>query len=137
MHEININVGIKMNKLSKVVMLAATVVTMGSLAACQSTTGPQEPPARHMMDDAPQGKHFMKRHKLIPEQRAEMQQRRAERQAQFEQIQQACVGKTVGQAIQVKVGDKTIDGTCQIRFKPNKMDDRMAPPAPTAPVKAS
>ncbi|HCK29204.1 MAG TPA: hypothetical protein DHW29_02705, partial [Acinetobacter ursingii] len=80
-----------MNKLSKVVMLAATVVTMGSLAACQSTTGPQEPPARHMMDDGPQGKHFMKRHKLTPEQRAEMQQRRAERQAQFEQIQQACV----------------------------------------------
>jgi Spy/CpxP family protein refolding chaperone len=57
-----------MNKLSKVVMLAATVVTMGSLAACQSTT-PQEPPARHMMDDGPQGKHFMKRHKLTPEQR--------------------------------------------------------------------
>jgi hypothetical protein len=73
-----------------------------------------------MMDGAPQGKHFMKRHKLTPEQRAEMQQRRAERQAQFEQIQQACVGKTVGQAIQVKVGDKTIDGTCQIRLNRTK-----------------
>jgi hypothetical protein len=36
-----------MNKLSKVVMLAATVVTMGSLAACQSTTNAEPPRASY------------------------------------------------------------------------------------------
>ena len=124
-----------MNNVSKIAMLTATILTMGSLAACQSTSAPDPMHDRPMMDGA-HGKHF-KRHPLTPEQRAEMQQRRAERQAQFEQIQQACVGKTVGQAIQVKVGDKTIDGTCQIRFKPNKMNDRVSPTAPTTAVKSS
>ncbi|WP_130804433.1 hypothetical protein [Acinetobacter ihumii] len=124
-----------MNKISKVAMLTATIITMGSLAACQSTSAPEPRQDRAMMQ-GDHGKHF-KRHKLTPEQRAEMQQHRAERKAQFEQIQKACVGKTVGQAIQVKVGDKTIDGTCEVRFKPNKMNDRVAPPAPTAAVKSS
>ncbi|MCU4358334.1 hypothetical protein [Acinetobacter ursingii] len=119
-----------MKKFSKIAIVTATLVTMGSLAACQSTNAPQEPPSHHMMGDGPQGKHAMKHHKLTPEQRAE-------RQAQFEQIQQACVGKVAGQAIQVKMGDKTIDGTCQLHFKPNKMDNRMMPPAPPAPVQAS
>ena len=123
-----------MNKFSKIAVLAATIATMGSLAACQSTS-PQERSASHMMGEGSYGKYFKKHHKLTPEQRTEMEQRRTERQAQFEQIQQACAGKAAGQAIQVKMGDKTIDGTCQMRFTPNAMDGRMAPPAP-APAKA-
>lgn len=121
-----------MNKMAKITLCMATVISMGSLAACQSTMPPQDPNAPKMMD-GPAGKHWMKHYKLTPEQRADMQQRRAERKAEFEQIQKACTGQAVGQTIQVKMGDKTIDGTCELRFKPSKMNDRMAPPpAPAA-----
>lgn len=116
-------------KNSKIAILAATLVCVGSLAACQSTPTPKEPPCP-MMDGSPD-KPFMKRHHLTPEQRAEMQQRHAERQAEFAQIQQACAGKTVGQSVQISIKDKTIDGTCELRFKPNQGNERpMAPPAP-------
>lgn len=75
-----------MNKMAKITLCMATVISMGSLAACQSTMPPQDPNAPKMMD-GPVGKHWMKHHKLTPEQRADMQQRRAERKAEFEQIQ--------------------------------------------------
>lgn len=130
MGEINtiINRDSNMNK-RNVAILAATLVCAGSLAACQSTPTPKEPP-NPMMDGSP-NKPFMKRHHFTPEQRAEMQQRRAEREAQFAQIQQACTGKTIGQSVQVTLKDKTIDGTCELHFKPNPSNERlMAPPAP-------
>jgi hypothetical protein len=75
---------------------------------------------------------------MTEEQKAAMQTRRAERQATMEALQKACEGK-VGQTISIKVGEKTFDGTCQVRFKPTRTDktvtdQKVAPVAPTAPA---
>ena len=84
------------------------------------------------------GRRFDKRKALTAEQKAEMQTRRAERQATMQALQKACEGK-VGQTISIKVGEKTFDGTCQVRFKPTRTDktvtdQKVAPVAPTAPA---
>ena len=84
------------------------------------------------------GRRFDKNKAMTEEQKAAMQTRRAERQATMQALQKACEGK-VGQTISVKVGEKTFDGTCQVRFKPTRMDktvtdQKVAPVAPTAPA---
>ena len=48
-------------------------------------------------------------------------QRLAQRQAQQQAVAKACLGQTHGKAVQIKVGEKTINGHCQVRFHPEKM----------------
>ena len=87
---------------------------------------PPPPPQDAMQADAPPPPDGMKPRmqqrwqNLTPEQQAKMQQRQAQRKAEWQQVQQACKGKTVGQAIQVKIGERLIDGKCEIRFVKNR-----------------
>lgn len=106
-----------MNTMSKIAMLTASVLSVGALTACQSTTAPKDVKASHQFD----GRHGERMdRKMTPEQREAFQARLAERKAAFEQIKNACEGKAVGQAVQVKFGEKTVDGTCAIHFKADR-----------------
>ena len=51
----------------------------------------------------------------------------------FEEIQKACEGKANGQAVNVQVGDRTLEGTCNLRFEPKRPQPPMNAPAPVAP----
>jgi len=121
-----------MKMTAKIALFSAAIVTMGSLAACQST--PQTSNSdHHMMQDGPRdGHHRMKHREFTPEQKAAWEQHRAERKARFEQIQKACEGKANGQAVNVQVGDKTLEGTCNLRFEPKRPQQPMTAPAPVA-----
>ena len=59
---------------------------------------------------------------MTEEQRAQIkqqfEQKRTERKAQWDAIQKSCAGQTNGQAIQVKMDDKTLDGKCIVKFQP-------------------
>ncbi|MBP1483678.1 hypothetical protein [Acinetobacter nosocomialis] len=122
-----------MKMTAKIALFSAAIVTMGSLAACQSN--PQTPNSEHhMMKDGPRdGHHRMKHREFTPEQKAAWEQHRAERQARFEQIQKACEGKANGQSVNVQVGDRTLEGTCNLRFEPKRPQPPMNAPAPVAP----
>jgi len=109
-----------MNSMIKIALVSASVLSIGALTACQSThtvKGKDSDHARMMHDH-----HQKHDHKMTPEQREQFQQTRAERKQVFEQIQKACDGKSVGQFVQIKAGDKTIDGTCSMRFKADRQD---------------
>lgn len=100
-----------MKAMTKVALVSASLLSMGALTACQTTSVPQD------------AKQFKKHeHRMSPEMREKHQAHKAERKAFFEQAQKACDGKTAGQAVQVKVGDKTIDGSCVIQFKADRKD---------------
>ena len=104
-----------MNSMTKIALVGASVLSIGALTACQSTNTVKATDNDHarMMHDHHQ-KHDRK---MTPEQREKFQQARAERKQVIEQIQKACDSKAVGTAVQVKAGDKTIDGTCVMTFK--------------------
>ncbi|ENU11127.1 hypothetical protein [Acinetobacter calcoaceticus] len=121
-----------MKMTAKIALFSAAIVTMSSLAACQSTSQPQKP-EHHMMQDGPRdGHHRMKHREFTPEQKAKWEQHREERKARFEQIQKACDGKTNGQAVNVQVGDKTLEGTCNLRFEPKRPQPPVNAPAPAS-----
>jgi hypothetical protein len=44
--------------------------------------------------------------------------RLAERQAKQKAIQTACQGQSVGKAVQIKFAEQTVQGQCQLKFKP-------------------
>ncbi|OTG83226.1 hypothetical protein B9T31_14140 [Acinetobacter sp. ANC 4558] len=44
----------------------------------------------------------------------------AQRQAQQKAVSQACQGRNVGTAIQIKLGEQVINGQCNVRFIPNQ-----------------
>lgn len=132
----------------KISVASLGLVSIVGLAACQSQPKPTDHPDRkempgdhkHRFDKGHKkdGHRFDKRKAMTEEQKAAMQTRRAERQATMQALQKACEGK-VGQTISVKVGEKTFDGTCQVHFKPTRMDkivadQKVAPVAPTAPA---
>ncbi|EHU3265767.1 hypothetical protein [Acinetobacter baumannii] len=108
-----------MKMTAKIALFSAAIVTMGSLAACQSTTQPPKPEHGMMQDGPRDGHHHRMKH-------------RAERKARFEQIQKACEGKAVGQTVNVQVGDKTLEGTCNLRFEPKRPQPPVNAPAPVA-----
>ena len=132
----------------KISVASLGLVSIVGLAACQSQPKPTDHPDRKEMP-GDHKQHFVKGHKkdghrfdkrkaMTEEQKAAMQTRRAERQATMQALQKACEGK-VGQTISIKVGEKTFDGTCQVRFKPTRTDktvtdQKVAPVAPTAPA---
>lgn len=105
-----------MNAMSKIAIISASVLTMGALSACQTTTAPQE------------NKQYKKHHHqhISAEMREKHRADKTERKAYFEQAQKACDGKAVGQAVQIKVADKVIDGSCNIYFKADRKDMKHA-----------
>ena len=96
-----------MKSMTKVALITASVLSVGALTACQSTSSTKE--QSRMM-------HGEYKHRMSPEQREKMQQMRAQHQEFRDQAQNACDGKAVGQAVQIKAGEKTIDGTCNTVF---------------------
>lgn len=103
-----------MNKMTKIALATASILSVGALTACQSTHTPKDA-------DQPQRMHGHKQdHHMTPEQREQFKEKRAERKQVMQNIKQACDGKTVGSAVQIKVGEQTLDGTCAISFKPNR-----------------
>lgn len=103
--------------MTKIVLVTASVISMGALTACQSTQGSKDDHQARMMDRQDRNQHH---NKMSPEQREEMKQMHAQRKQMREQIQKACDGKTVGQSIQVKVGQQNVDGTCNMVFKADR-----------------
>jgi len=113
-----------MNK-TKIVLMTTLLGSVLGLAACQSTT-----PAEQSMN-RDHHRHHMQRAPLTPEQRAEWQakreqrseqreQMRQEHQAQRAQIEQACQGKRIGERVNVQWNKRVIEGTCEVRFTPDK-----------------
>ena len=113
-----------MPTMTKLALVTASVLSMGALTACQSTPTPQDVgPTAHgyQKHHGHQKHHADKRGQhLTPEQREQFKQGRAERQQVMKQIQQACEGKAAGQTVQIKANDKSINGSCQIRFVPDR-----------------
>ena len=46
-------------------------------------------------------------------------QRLAQRQARQQAMANACNGKIAGQTVKIKLGDKSVNGQCSLRFRPN------------------
>ncbi len=117
-----------MNHLAKAVVLSLGLTAMVGLTACQSSSA-TAPGTAHQLPEHP--KHhrkpfdgdFKRKHQLTDaertQKRAEMEQRHTERKAHFEALQKACEGKA-GQNISVTIGEKTVEGTCEVHFRPNK-----------------
>ncbi len=67
--------------------------------------------------------HMRSAEPLTDAKRAELvkqfDQRLAERQAHQQAIAQACQAKANGTAVQIKSGERTIAGKCEVRFIPN------------------
>ena len=111
-----------MKAMTKIIVVSASVLSMSALTACQSTKNVPSQDHPQMM------KHYQdhKGRHLTPEQREQFKQMHAQRAELHKQMQQACDNKAVGSAVQVKAGDKTVDGTCQIYFKADRKDMKAA-----------
>ncbi len=84
-----------MKSLIKAGLLGTALTAVIGLTACQSSTAQQDKPHHPMMHKEGDRGHHMKRHhrNMTPEQRAEWDKRRTERQMHYQQLQQACAGK--------------------------------------------
>lgn len=103
-----------MKTMTKIALVTASLLSMGALTACQSTQGPKEEHQGRMMGD------HRGHHKMSPEEREQMKQMRAQHKEMRQQMQKACDGKTIGQTVQIKAGDQTLEGTCNIVFKADR-----------------
>ena len=102
-----------MNK-TKVVLMATLLGSVLGLAACQVT--PSEQAMNH-----DRHRHEMQRQPLTPEQREERrEQMREEHRLQRAQIEKACQGKRIGERVNVQWNNRVIEGTCDVRFTPEK-----------------
>ncbi|RZF50817.1 heavy-metal resistance [Acinetobacter halotolerans] len=111
-----------MNK-TKVAFITTLLGSVFVLTACQSTP-PQKPSIEA-------DRHAHHKRELTPEQRAEWQAKREQRQEHREQmrlkhqaerakITQACQGKRIGERVNVQLNNRVIEGTCEVRFTPDK-----------------
>ncbi len=98
---------------TKIALVTASLLSMGALTACQSTSAP-----KHEHDSRMMGHQHG--HHMSPEQREQFKQMRAERKAMHQLMQQACEGKTAGQSVQIKSGEKAVEGTCNMVFKADR-----------------
>ena len=103
-----------MNSMIKIALVGTSILSLGALTACQSSHSIKENDHARMMHDH----HPQHERKMTAEQREQFKQARHERKQVFEQIQKACDSKAVGTAVQIQAGDKTLDGTCSMTFKP-------------------
>lgn len=112
-----------MNK-TKIVLMTTLLGSVLGLAACQVT--PSEQGMNH-----DRHRHEMQRQPLTHEQRAEWQAKREQRQEQREQmreehrlqraqIEKACQGKRIGDRVNIQWNNRTIEGTCEVRFTPDQ-----------------
>ncbi|WP_180163262.1 hypothetical protein [Acinetobacter sp. YH12069] len=111
-----------MKQMTKMALIGASVLSMGALTACQSTTAPKDNDHGRMMKQH-HGDHDRR---MSPEQREHFKQMRAEQRQVFADMQKACNGKATGSTVQVKAGDKNIDGTCTMVFKADRQDMKKA-----------
>ena len=140
-----------MKNIVKTAVISVGLVSVLGLTACQNTPqdtraqGHKMPKSEKMKDARP---HFAKqdRHQgmrgefrghegrkkpLTAEQKAQIEKMFAERKANMQALQQACEGKA-GQNISVKIGDKTMTGTCQVNFRPDRPQAKTPVPAATS-----
>ena len=103
-----------MNNMTKIALVGASILSVGALTACQSTTNTQDQKHSRMMKEH-NDKHDRK---MSQEQREAFKQSRAEHREVMQKIHKACDNKAVGSTVQITAGDKTIDGTCVSHFKP-------------------
>lgn len=103
-----------MNSMIKIALVGTSILSLGALTACQSSHSIKENDHARMMHDH----HPQHERKMTAEQREQFKQARHERKQVFEQIQKACDSKAVGTAVQIQAGDKILDGTCSMTFKP-------------------
>lgn len=148
----------------KAAFISVGILSLMGLTACQSPQKPTE--SKHHMQQ--KGDHDL-RHKgersewhgrsrdhhersdrnhhrtpLTAEQKADVEKKRAERHAQHQAkrqiLTQACEGK-VGQTVSVKIGEKTIEGSCELQFRPTRSDRTIRPvpntTTPSTPVATS
>lgn len=111
-----------MKQMTKMALIGASVLSMGALTACQSTTAPKDNDHGRMMKQH----HGDQDRRMSPEQREHFKQMRAEQRQVFADMQKACDGKTTGSTVQVKAGDKSIDGTCTMVFNADRQDMKKA-----------
>ncbi|MEN8992427.1 hypothetical protein ABD624_10745 [Avibacterium paragallinarum] len=111
-----------MKQMTKMALIGASVLSMGALTACQSTTAPKDNDHGRMMKQH-HGDHDRR---MSPEQREHFKQMRAEQRQVFADMQKACNGKATGSTVQVKAGEKNIDGTCTMVFKADRQDMKKA-----------
>lgn len=111
-----------MKQMTKIALIGASVLSMGALTACQSTTAPKDNDHGRIMKQH-HGDHDRR---MSPEQREHFKQMRAEQRQVFADMQKACDGKATGSTVQVKAGDKNIDGTCTMVFKADRQDMKKA-----------
>lgn len=104
-----------MNKMTKIALATASVLSVGALTACQSTQAPKDMKQSQYMHG-----HYQKDRHMTPEQRKQFEKMRTERKQVMQDIKKACDGKAVGSAVQVKAGDQTLAGTCTMRFQPDR-----------------
>lgn len=107
-----------MKAMTKIAIVATGILSLGTLTACQTTTAPQQKDPRSFKGND---------HKrMSPEQRAAFKEHHAERKQAFQQMKTACDGKAVGTPIQIKAGERVIDGTCNIHFKADRKEMKQA-----------
>src|SRR5690606_841101 len=106
-----------MQTMTKIALISAGVLSMGALTACQSTSNVPSNDHSAMMKH-----HEGKKQHLTAEQREQFKVKRAERMQLAKQVQQACDNKAAGSAVQIKAGDKTIAGSCNMVFKADRKD---------------
>lgn len=108
-----------MKQIAKIAMLCTSLVAMGGLVACQSTSSTNQKSEHRMMKH---GEHhnaergYFGKKRMTEEERAQHEQRRAAFDAQ---VKQACAGKE-GQTVKLTIDNKTVEGTCEVKFKPVK-----------------
>ena len=131
-----------MKKSIKASLVVVGLTSLLGLTACQSTPQASQAKAQNVTKSERhfkgEGRHHFKGHNyrhhdfrgqrgelrrgpLTEEQKATFEKLRADRQAKFEALQKACEGKA-GQDIAVKFGENTIEGTCQVNFKPKRAE---------------
>lgn len=111
-----------MNSMIKIALVGTCILSLGALTACQSGHSVKENDPARMMHDH----HSQHERKMTAEQREQFKQAHHERKQVFEQIQKACDGKAAGTTVQIQAGDKTLDGTCSMTFKPeHKVGQKM------------
>ena len=112
-----------MNK-TKIVLMTTLLGSVLGLAACQVT--PSEQGMNH-----DRHRHEMQRQPPTPEQRTELQAKREQRldqrakireehEARRAKIATACQGKRIGDRVNIQWNNRTIEGTCEVRFTPDQ-----------------